>query len=80
MTSITIDHIDDQLKASLHMQAARHGLSVEEEARRILRQMLDQPQKDLGWGSRIHQRFKAIGGIDLELPKRDDLPRVADLA
>jgi len=77
MASITIRNIDDELKASLRLQAARHGFSMEEEARRILRQALNRGAR--GLGSRIHQRFNEIGGVDLELPERCDLPRAADL-
>jgi len=77
MASITIRNIDDELKASLRLQAARHGSSMEEEVRRILRQALNRETK--GLGSKIHQRFSTVGGIDLELPVRGDLPRVADL-
>jgi plasmid stability protein len=80
MASITIRNIDEELKACLRLQAARHGLSMEEEARCILRQTLHPAWQAKGLGSRIHQRFGAIGGIDLELPKRNDLPRAADLA
>ena len=36
MASITIRNIDDELKARLRLQAARHEVSMEEEARRIL--------------------------------------------
>lgn len=79
MASITIRNIDDELKASLRLQAARHGLSMEETARRILRQTLHESRQTKGLGSRIHQRFRALGGIDLELPARGDLPRGADL-
>jgi plasmid stability protein len=77
MASITIRNIDDELKASLRLQAARHEVSMEEEVRRILRRALNREAK--GLGSQIHQRFSAIGGIDLELHERSDLPRAADL-
>ena len=28
----------------------------------------------------LHERFAALGGVELELPPRQDLPRAADLA
>lgn len=37
MASLTIRNLDDATKAQLRLQAARHGHSMEEEARRILR-------------------------------------------
>jgi hypothetical protein len=36
MSSITIRILDDNLKASLRMRAARHGVSMEQEMRNIL--------------------------------------------
>ncbi len=44
MTTLTIPDLDDELQATLRKLAARHGHSVEEEARGILRQVLTQPQ------------------------------------
>jgi len=40
MASITIRNLDDGVKARLRMVAAMHGCSMEEEARRILRNTL----------------------------------------
>ncbi len=37
MASITIRNIEDSVKAELRVRAARHGRSMEEEARQILR-------------------------------------------
>jgi plasmid stability protein len=79
MTSITIHNLDDDLKARLYLRATRHGLSVEEEVRRILRQTLNEPLQAKGLGSKIHRRFSALGGADLELPVRSDAPRAADM-
>lgn len=40
MSSITIRNLDDKLKASLRLRAARHGLSMEQEVRNILQSTL----------------------------------------
>ncbi len=74
MASITIRNLEDQLKSRLRLEAARHGHSMEEEARLILRRALSQP-KERGLGSRIHERFVHAGGVELELPSRSDKPR-----
>lgn len=37
MASITIRNLDDRLKARLHLRAAHHSRSMEDEARDILR-------------------------------------------
>ncbi|WP_136067357.1 FitA-like ribbon-helix-helix domain-containing protein [Modicisalibacter radicis] len=78
MASITIRNLDEQLKAQLRMEAARHGRSMEEEVRIILRGALSQPQKG-GLGSRIRERFAAEGGVELEVPARSDKPRAPAL-
>jgi plasmid stability protein len=41
VASITIRRLDDRLKSELKHRAAQHGCSMEEEARRILRDSLD---------------------------------------
>nr|WP_298375240.1 plasmid stabilization protein [uncultured Halomonas sp.] len=74
MASITIRNLDEQLKAQLRMAAARHGHSMEEEARIILRGALNQPPTT-GLGTRIRERFANAGGIELDLPSRFDKPR-----
>lgn len=74
MASLTIRNIDDALKASLRLSAARHGRSMEEEARQLLRQALLQEKARTGLGSRIARRFAEAGGVDLPEPTRS-LPR-----
>lgn len=77
MASITIRNLDDDLKAQLRIVAASHGRSMEEEARVIIRHALSKPEKSGGLGSRIHARFAAVGGADIELPVRKDKARAA---
>ena len=79
MSSITIRNLDDELKASLRLRAARHGLSMEQEVRNILQSTLaaDASQVNgLDFALRIHQRFKGLGGDELVLPERTS-PRPA---
>lgn len=70
MASITIRNLDDALKRRLRIQAAEHGRSMEEEAREIIRQAVDQPRSPKNLGRSIHERFAAIGGADLHVPER----------
>ena len=76
MASLTIRNIDESLKATLRLRAARHGRSMEEEARQLLRQALVQDRPSAGLGSRVARRFSAVGGVDLPQINRS-LPRVA---
>lgn len=77
MATLTIRNLDDNLKAKLRVEAAKHGRSMEEHARIILRQALEKPQR--GLGSRIHSRVAVIGGAEIDIPSRQELPRAADL-
>jgi plasmid stability protein len=82
MATLTIRNLEDSTKAQLRLQAARHGRSMEEEARAILRQAVggSQPQPPLeGVGSRIQAHFARLGGVELELPERAGFPQAPDL-
>ena len=80
MATINIRNLDDSIKAQLRVQAARHGHSMEEEVRLILRRSLNPEEGEKGLGSRIRARFSGAGkGEDLSLPSRDELPRAPDL-
>ena len=71
MGSITIRNLDDSLKSRLRIQAAVHGRSMEEEARDILRSVLNQePQGPRNLGTAINDLFKPFGGFDMP-----DVPR-----
>lgn len=71
MAMLTIRNLDDDVKNRLRRRAAKHGCSMEEEARRILRQALSGKSREKGLASRIHQKVMATtGGLELELPAR----------
>jgi plasmid stability protein len=76
MATLMIRQLDETVKAKLRVRAAEHGKSMEEEAREILRQAVAAPAAETGadWVSRIRERLKPFGGVDLELPPRQ-LPR-----
>jgi len=68
VASITIRHLDDDLKRRLRMRAAEHGHFMEEETREILRRAVGGVIASKNLGQAIHARFAAIGGVELELP------------
>jgi antitoxin FitA len=78
MAAITIRGIDEELKHKLRLQAARHGHSMEAEARAILRSGLAQADSADGMGTRIRQLFADVDGADLPVPERTELPRAAE--
>ena len=72
MASITVRNLDDGLKRRLRIRAAENGRSMEQEARDILRAALDEdaaPNRELG--TAIHELFRPLGGVELEIPPRE---------
>jgi plasmid stability protein len=80
MASMTIRNIDEQLKARLRMQAARHNRSMEEEARDILRTALStEPAQGETLLGALRARIEPFGGVELELPVREPIREVKNL-
>ena len=77
MASMTIRNLDDDLKTLLRLRAARHGKSMEEEARSILRSALaDRVEDNSGAAlyAAIRARVEPFGGVELEMPPREPQP------
>jgi len=71
MASITIRNIDDQLKARLRVRAAKHGHSMEDEARDILRAALfTQRSRARTLVEVIRARIEPLGGVELDIGPR----------
>jgi len=81
LATLTIRNLDEGTKAQLRIQAARHGRSMEEEARTILREAIEAKQPSTATkqrlGSRIQAHFAPLGGVELELPVRSSQPSPA---
>ena len=75
MASILIRKVDERLKTKLRIRAARHGRSMEEEAREILRAgLLTKYTAQTNLYDAIRKHIDPIGGIELELPPREPVP------
>ena len=74
MATIMIRNLDEATKANLRLQAARHGRSMEEEARQILRHAVNRAEPSEGLGTRLQRRFGALGGVKLEPTGLPDRP------
>jgi plasmid stability protein len=74
MASLTIRNLDERTKGRLRVRAARHGRSMEEEARTLLRTVLaeETPGRD-NLAESIQARFRRLGGVELTLPVRDPI-------
>ena len=72
MASITIRNLDERIKQKLRIQAARHGRSMEEEVREILRTTLTEAEAPpLNLVLAMRRRFADLGGVELEIPPRE---------
>ncbi|MGD0026047.1 MAG: bifunctional phosphopantothenoylcysteine decarboxylase/phosphopantothenate--cysteine ligase CoaBC [Xanthobacteraceae bacterium] len=72
MSSITVRKLDERLKKQLRLRAAKHGRSMEDEVRAILRDATTNIEQ-LDVATAISRIVDPIGGIDLELPTRTRL-------
>ncbi len=81
MATITIRQLDEKTKSRLRVRAAHHGRSMEEEARDILRSALSGAQvSSRNLAESIRQRFAKLGGVELQLPKREGIRRPPDFS
>jgi antitoxin FitA len=78
MGSITVRKIDDGLKKQLRVRAAKHGRSMEDEVRAILRRAVaaTHEKEEVDLGTAIRRRFARFGHIELELPPRGPMRTV----
>jgi plasmid stability protein len=70
MASLTIRNLDTNVKAQLRQRAARHGRSMEAEARAILAQTLNAPVMEQNLAVDIHRRFESLNIDSLPIPPR----------
>lgn len=78
MATVTVRGLDDEVRDRLRVRAARNGRSMEAEAREILRAAVTDDGAQDGLFEALRNRFSALGGVDLELPSREDLARAAE--
>jgi len=79
MTVIAVNELDEAVRSKLYAQAKLHGCSVEQEAKDILAAAL---AVDVAPSQRkeyknallqdIRELVEPLGGIELELPSRDE--------
>ena len=81
MAQVVVRDLEDEIKDGLKRRAARHGFSMEEEVRQILRNAVKADHEPApGLGSRIAARF-AKQGLTQDLPElRGQKARPADFA
>ena len=80
MAQFVVRHLEDDVAAKLKKRAKRHGRSMEDEVRHILRNAAREERRGVeALGSRIAGRFKTIG-LTADLPElRGEAARAAEL-
>lgn len=73
MVTITIRHLDRQMKQRLRVRAAKNNRSMVEEVRDILRRELREPTPDENLAIRIQARVEEFGGFDLVIAPREPI-------
>lgn len=81
MASITIRNLDKDLKSQLRIRAAKHGRSMEEEVRNILKSAIafEKPKKD-NLAEAIKKRFAPFGGVELPEIPREGMRKPVDFS
>jgi antitoxin FitA len=74
MAQLLVRNLETEIKTKLQRRAKRHGRSMEEEVREILRDATKNEPNRGGLGTRISARFKKIG-----LKKSETIPELRDL-
>jgi plasmid stability protein len=73
VASMTIRNLDEKLKARLRVQAAKHGRSMEDEARDILRSALSTASFRASLVKSIRRRIEPLGGVELQIASRESM-------
>jgi plasmid stability protein len=68
MAQLVVRNIDDDVKERLQRRAKKHGCSLEELVRDILRDAAKDDRPTGGLGSEIAARFRGLG-LDQDIPR-----------
>jgi len=66
LASLSVRKIDDELYERLRVRAAKHGVSMEEEVRQILKRTIEAPER---LGDLALEYFGKENGVDFQIPE-----------
>jgi len=69
MPSLSVRKIDEETLSQLRIQAAKHGVSMEEEVRQIIKRSVSTPEKLGDLAVRLFN--SAYSGEELDIPERE---------
>jgi len=75
--SLSVRRLDEETYEQLRLRALEHGVSMEEEARQILKNAVSAPSR---LGDLFVSRFGSKNGVELVIPAREphDPPKLDD--
>lgn len=79
MAAVSIRNLDETVRERLRIRAAAHGRSMEAEMRAILIAAVEEPGDNENVVESLVYEFAALGGVNLQLPPRDESARTAEL-
>lgn len=80
MASITVRNLDESVKNSLRLRAARHGWSMEQEIRQILQATVAPEQAgQISFAERVNRRFAGLEVESLPIPPRQIARKLPEL-
>ncbi len=68
MVNLSVRRVESEVYERLRLRAARHGVSMEEEVRRILKRAVAVPDR---LGELAAECFGPVHGVELQLPARE---------
>ena len=75
MPNLTVTGLNDEIKRELRVRATNNGRSMAAEARAILTETLIADTDERGLASAIHDLVLPYGGLEIEIPLRQDFWR-----
>ncbi|MGD9869336.1 MAG: plasmid stabilization protein [Hyphomicrobiales bacterium] len=75
MTDLLIRKLDPVTKRRLQDRARKSGKSLSDEAKELLRTALTEGRPERPVGTALLEHFKGLGPVELDLPRRDEMPR-----
>lgn len=78
MADVSIRNLDDDVRDRLRRRAAGNGRSMEAEIRAILTEAVRHPDEPTSLVEALVAAARAVGGVDLDPPARDEPVRWAE--
>lgn len=79
MAAISVRDLDDDVRDLLRRRAAGNGRSMEAEVRDILTAAVRGPDQGDDFFVSWMERFRSLGGVELDLPLRTEPARAVEL-